>query len=106
MAWVCKFFFSKKGFYSLLLIISLVGIYRYWGIPFHSAYRKYAWWTTQKHILEQKISILRLQVAQKKHFIRKLMIDRNFREYVSHEQLKYLKDNEYIVFFKQEEAIR
>ena len=34
------------------------------------------------------------------------MIDRDFREYVSREQLKYLKDNEYVVFFKQEEDIK
>ncbi len=60
----------------------------------------------QKNTLEQKIGTLRLQVARKKHFIRKLMVDRDFREYVSHEQLKYLKDNEYIVFFKREEEIR
>ena len=84
----------------------LMGIYRYWGIPFRSAYRKYSWWTSQTNDLEQKIGILRLQVAQKKHFIRKLMIDTDFREYVSREQLKYLKDNEYVVFFKQEEAIK
>lgn len=106
MVWMCNFFFSKRGFCFLLLIALLIGIYRYWGIPFHSAYRKYTWWSQQTNALEQKIGILRLQVAQKKHFIRKLMVDPDFREYVSHEQLKYLKDNEYIVFFKQKEAIR
>ena len=103
---MCRFFFSRRGFYLLLLLAVVIGIYRYWGIPFHSAYRRYTWWAKQTHALEQKISILRLQVAQKKHFIRKLMIDHDFREYVSHEQLKYLKDNEYVIFFKQKEAIR
>ena len=39
-------------------------------------------------------------------FVRKLMIDRDFREHVSREQLKYLKANEYVVFFKQEEEIK
>lgn len=106
MAQLRKLFFSKWGLYGLMFIVLMAGIYRYWGIPFRSAYRKYSHWTQQKNALEQKISILRLQIAHKKHFIRKLMTDRDFREYVSREQLKYLKDNEYVVFFKQGEAIR
>ena len=106
MACVRKIFSSRVGLYFVLLLALTAGVYRYWGIPFRSAYRKYCWWTSQKNTLEQKISILRLQVAQKKHFIRKLMVDRDFREYVFREQLKYLKDNEYVVFFKQKEAIR
>ena len=106
MAWVRKVFFSKIGIYFLVLLALMLGVYRYWGVPFRSAYRKYCWWTNQKNALEQKINVLRLQVAQKKHFIRKLMIDSDFREYVSREQLKYLKDNEYVIFFKQQEEIR
>ena len=106
MAWVRKIFCFRMSIYLLILFILGIGVYRYWGVPFRSAYRKYSWWSIQKTILEQKINNLRLQVAQKKHFIRKLMIDRDFREYVSHEQLKFLKDNEYVVFFKQGEEIR
>ena len=106
MIWVREIFSFRRGFYLFLLLTLTVGIYRYWGVTFRSAYRKYAWWTVQRNTLEQKISILRLQVAQKKHFIRKLMIDRDFREHVSREQLKYLKTNEYVVFFKPKEEIR
>ena len=106
MAWVRNFFSFRRCFYLFVFLILIAGIYRYWGIPFHSAYRKYIWWTTQKNILEQKINVLRLEVAQKKHFIKKLMVDRDFREYVSREQLKYLKDNEYVVFFKRQEEIK
>ena len=106
MARLRKLFFSKVGLYCLISVTLIAGIYRYWGIPFRSAYRKYSHWTQQKNALEQRINILRLQIAYKKHFIRKLMTDRAFREYVSREQLKYLKDNEYVVFFKQGEEIR
>lgn len=106
MAQLRKLFFSKVGLYSLMLVVLIAGIYRYWGIPFRSAYRKYYRWVQQSTTLEQKIGVLRLQIAQKKHFIRKLMTDRDFREYVSREQLKYLNDNEYVVFFKREETVR
>ena len=106
MSWIRNVFSFRTGIYSFLLLALAIGIYRYWGIPFHSAYRKYAWWTHQTNLLEQKINLLRIQVAQKKHFIRKLMVDRDFREYVSREQLKYLKANEYVIFFKQQETIK
>ena len=65
MAWVRKFFSSRLCIYLLILTIIIAGVYRYWGIPFRSAYRKYCWWTSQKNALIQKINILRLQVAQK-----------------------------------------
>ena len=89
----------------MLLYLS-VTICKYGGTPLRSAYRKYHWWVKQRNILEQKIDVLRLQVTQKEHFIRKLMIDRNFREYVSREQSQDLGDNEYVVFFKQNESIK
>ena len=76
------------------------------GDTFFSAYRKYCWWVNQTDSLKKQLNGLQLQVAQKKHFIRKLMVDRDFREYVSHEQLKYLKDNEYFIFFKQNEGLK
>ncbi len=101
-----KIFSFRIGIIIILVLGLCVGIYRYWGIPFFSAYRKYCWWVNQTDTLEKQLNGLQLQVAQKKHFIRKLMVDRDFREYVSHEQLKYLKDNEYVIFFKQNEGLK
>lgn len=101
-----KVFSLKVGIILFVLLCLSIGVYRYGGVPLRSAYRKYHWWVNQRNMLEQKIDVLRLQVTQKEYFIKKLMIDRNFREYVSREQSKYLGNNEYIVFFKQNENIK
>ena len=86
-----------------LLLIAL--IYVFWGRKFYSAYQKYCLWKNKKLVLEQKIKKLNFTIYQKKYFIKKLMTDPKFREYVAHEQNGFLKANEYVIYFKQTEEL-
>ena len=97
---------TKKIISCLWLAIMFVAmIYVFWGRKFYSAYKKYCLWKNNRIILEQKIKKLKFSICQKKYFIRKLMTDRTFREYVAHEQNGFLSSNEYVIYFKQNEEL-
>lgn len=88
------------------VVISVIAmIYAFWGHKFYVAYEQYCLWKNNRLILEEKIKKLNLSIYQKKYFIKKIMTDRNFREYVAHEQNGFLNANEYVIYFKQNEKL-
>lgn len=80
-------------------------IYAFWGCKFYVAYKQYRLWESNRLMLEEKIKKLSISIYQKKYFIKKLMTDRNFRDYVAHEQNGFLNTNEYVIYFKTNEEL-
>ena len=96
---------KKFIFFTFFIIIVIAMIYILWGHKFYAAYKQYRLWEKNKIILEEKIKKLNLSIFKKKYFIKKFMIDRNFREQVAHEQNGFLNANEYVVYFKKIEKL-
>ncbi len=95
--------FPKKLFKRLLwLSLTAYVIYALWGCRFLDAWRYHRAVCTQREHLEVKIKRYRLQVAKKRYFIRKLMTDADFREQVLREQIDYVGEDEYAIYFREE----
>ncbi len=62
-------------------------------------------WKNKNVYLQQTLENMRNQVITKKHLMRKLMSDSNFRERFIREKKGYLRPNERVVFFKTQEAV-
>ena len=77
-------------------------VYALWGCRFLDAWRYHRAVCTQREHLEVKIKRYRLQVAKKRYFIRKLMTDVDFREQVLREQIDYVGEDEYAIYFREE----
>ena len=77
-------------------------VYALWGRRFLDAWRYHRAVRAQREHLEVKIKRYRLQTAKKHYFIRKLMTDADFRERVLHEQIGYIGEDEYAIYFREE----
>ena len=95
--------FPKK-FLNRLLWLSLVAyvIYALWGCRFLDAWRYHRAVRAQREHLEVEVKRYRLQMATKRYFIRKLMTDAYFREQVLREQIDYIGEDEYAIYFREE----
>ena len=93
-----------KTFLRRLLLLSLAVyiIYALWEGRFLDAWRYHRAVRAQREYLEVKIKRYRLQVAKKRYFIRKLMTDADFREQVLREQVDYVGEDEYAIYFREE----
>ena len=99
-------FRTKKIILFCFVVISMIAmIYVFWGCKFYVAYKQYRLWESNRLMLEEKIKKLSISIYQKKYFIKKLMTDRNFRDYVAHEQNGFLNTNEYVIYFKTNEEL-
>lgn len=75
------------------------------GRRFYEAWREWRAFRTQREHLERRVNRYRLQVAKKRYFVRKLMTDADFREHMLHEQVDYVGENEYVIYFLGNEHI-
>ena len=93
-----------KTFLRRLLLLSLAAyvIYALWGRRFLDAWCYYRAIRAQREHLEIEVKRYRLQVATKRYFIRKLMTDADFREQVLREQIDYVGEDEYAIYFREE----
>lgn len=95
--------FPKKIFKRLpvLLLVAYV-IYALLGRRFLDAWRYHRAVRAQREHLEVEVKRYRLQMATKRYFIRKLMTDAYFREQVLREQIDYIGEDEYAIYFREE----
>lgn len=93
-----------KIFLRRLLLLLLVAyiIYTLWGDRFLDAWRYHRAVRAQREHLEIEVKRYRLQMATKRYFIRKLMTDADFREQVLREQIDYVGEDEYAIYFREE----
>ena len=93
-----------KTFLRRLLLLSLAAyvIYALWGRRFLDAWCYHRAIRAQREHLEIEVKRYRLQVATKRYFIRKLMTDADFREQVLREQIDYVGEDEYAIYFREE----
>ena len=93
-----------KTFLKRLLWLSLAAyvVYALWGRRFLDAWRYHRAVRAQREHLEVEVKRYRLQVATKRYFIRKLMTDADFRERVLREQIDYIGEDEYAIYFREE----
>lgn len=96
---------KKIILFCFIAIFTIAMIYVFWGRKFYVAYKQYCLWKSNRLILEEKIKKLNISIYQKKYFIKKLMTDRSFREFVAHEQNGFLNTNEYVIYFKTNEEL-
>ncbi len=97
--------FPKKLFKRLpVLLLAAYVIYALLGRRFLDAWRYHRTVRAQREHLEVKVKRYRLQVATKRYFIRKLMTDADFRERVLREQIDYVGEDEYVIYFREEGA--
>lgn len=95
--------FPKKLFKRLLwLLLAAYVIYALLGRRFLDAWRYHRVVRAQREHLEVEVKQYRLQVAEKRYFIRKLMTDADFREQVLREQIDYVGEDEYAIYFREE----
>ena len=95
--------FPKKLFKRLLLLsLAVYVIYALLGRRFLDAWRYHRAVRAQREHLEVKVKQYRLQVAKKRYFIRKLMTNADFRERVLREQVGYVGEDEYVIYFREE----
>ena len=95
--------FPKKLLNRLLLLsLAVYVIYVLWGRRFLDAWRYHRAVRAQREHLEVDVKRYRLQVATKRYFIRKLMTDADFREQVLREQIDYVGEDEYAIYFREE----
>lgn len=94
----------SKAFLNRLLLLSLAAyaIYALLGRSFLDAWRYHRAVRAQREHLEVEVKRYRLQVATKRYFIRKLMTDADFREQVLCEQVDYVGEDEYAIYFREE----
>ena len=94
--------FPKKLFKRLLvLLLAVYAIYALWGDRFLDAWRYHRAVRAQREHLEVKVKQYRLQVAKKRYCIRKLMTNADFRERVLREQVGYVGEDEYVIYFRE-----
>ena len=86
----------------LLLLLAACVIYALLGRRFLDAWRYHRAVRAQREHLEVEVKRYRLQVATKRYFIRKLMTDADFRERVLREQIDYVGEDEYAIYFREE----
>ena len=85
-----------------VLLLAVYAIYALWGCRFLDAWRYHRAVRAQREHLEVEVKRYRLQVATKHYFIRKLMTDADFREQVLREQIDYVGEDEYAIYFREE----
>lgn len=96
-------YFPKKLLKRLpVLLLAAYIIYAFWGNRFLDAWRYHRAVRAQREHLEVEVKRYRLQTAKKRYFIRKLMTDADFREQVLREQIDYVGEDEYAVYFREE----
>jgi hypothetical protein len=83
------------------LLVAYV-VYALWGHRFLDAWRYHRAVRAQREHLEIEVKRYRLQVAKKRYFIRKLMTDADFRKQVLREQIDYVGEDEYAIYFREE----
>lgn len=84
-----------------LLLLAYV-VYALRGCRFLDAWRYHRAVRAQREHLEVEVKRYRLQMATKRYFIRKLMTDAYFREQVLREQIDYIGEDEYAIYFREE----
>ena len=95
--------FPKKLLKRLpVLLLAVYVIYALLGRRFLDAWRYHRAVRAQREPLEVEVKRYRLQVATKRYFIRKLMADADFRERVLREQIDYVGEDEYAIYFREE----
>ena len=95
--------FPKKLLKRLpVLLLAAYVIYALLGRRFLDAWRYHRAVRAQREHLEVEVKRYRLQVATKRYFIRKLMTDADFREQVLREQIDYVGEDEYAIYFREE----
>lgn len=85
-----------------VLLLAAYVIYALLGRRFLDAWRYHRAVRAQREHLEVEVKRYRLQVAKKCYFIRKLMTDADFREQVLREQIDYVGEDEYAIYFREE----
>ena len=95
--------FPKKLLKRLpVQLLAVYVIYALLGRRFLDAWRYHRAVRAQREPLEVEVKRYRLQVATKRYFIRKLMADADFRERVLREQIDYVGEDEYAIYFREE----
>lgn len=84
------------------LLLAAYVVYALWGRRFLDAWFFHRAVRAQREHLEVDVKRYRLQVATKRYFIRKLMTDADFREQVLREQVDYVGEDEYAIYFREE----